>query len=187
MLARPVPPNDMPSFLAAPEIHEWLKDTILNSDHEWFNRDHQHLLDYEFHEISFLWAQGEYIKQGKQILGQCEKVMMMAGGWKKARQEMWFEDTLGAVPDYLITLDANYCRDCTDAEFAALVEHELYHIVHKTDMFGDPAFRADGKPALEITSHDVEEFFGVVRRYGGDEAVIKMAELQDCEPTININ
>lgn len=83
MLVRPVPPNDMPSFLAAPEIHEWLKDTILNPDHEWFNRDHQHLLDYEFHEISFLWAQGEYIKQGRQILGQCEKVMMMAGGWKK--------------------------------------------------------------------------------------------------------
>lgn len=184
MAQRPKPPEDMPMFLAAPEIYEWLHATILNADHQCFNEDHRHLVEYSVTEISFLWAQGEYIKQGKQILGQCEKVMMMAGGWKKARQEMWFEDTLGAVPDYLITLDASYCRDCSDTDFAALVEHELYHIVHKTDMFGDPAFRTDGKPSLELTSHDVEEFFGVVRRYGGDEAVRKMAELQDCEPEI---
>jgi len=183
-IPRPKPPDEIPSFLAAPEVYEWLHSTILNTEHEWYNDDHKHLLDYRVNEIAFLWAQGGYMKKNKWVLGECEKVMMMAGGWKRERQEMWFKDTLGAVPDYLITLDASYCRDCTDAEFAALVEHELYHISHKTDMFGDPAFTKDGKPALEITSHDVEEFFGVVRRYGGDEAVIKMAELQDCEPKI---
>jgi hypothetical protein len=174
----------MPVFLAAPEIYEWLHNTILNPDHEWYNNDHSHLMDYRVSEISFLWAQNAYIKKNKVILGECEKVMMMAGGWKRERQEMWFKDTLGDVPTYLITLDANYCRDCTDAEFAALVEHELYHISHKADEFGDPAFTQDGKPQLEIVSHDVEEFFGVVRRYGGDEAVRRMAELQDCDPQI---
>ena len=185
MLKRPMPPNtDLRPLMAAPEIHEWLHATILNPDHEWFNEDHRHLMEYSVTEIAFMWAQREYVKAGKQILGQCEKVMMMAGGWKKTRQEMWFEDTLGDVPEYLITLDANYCRDCTDAEFAALVEHEIYHMRHKPDMFGDPSFKADGRPQLELIAHDVEEFFGVVRRYGGDEAVIRMAKLQDCEPQI---
>lgn len=184
MIKRPLPPDDMPLFVAAPEIHEWLHATIFNPSHAWYNSDHDHLLDYQVNELAFMWARSEYLKAGKQILGTCEKPMFMAGGWKRERQIMWFEDMFGDVPDMLITLDASYCRECSYHDFAALVEHELYHIVHKTDMFGDPAFRADGKPALELTSHDVEEFFGVVRRYGGDEAVRRMAELQDCEPEI---
>ena len=35
----------------------------------------------------------------------------------------WF----GRVPAFLITLAADYCAECSDAEFCALVEHELYH------------------------------------------------------------
>lgn len=74
----------------------------------------------------------------------------------------WF----GHVPDFLITLDASYCARCSDTEFCALVEHELYHVGHMNDEFGDPKFRKDGTPVLYIRGHDVEEFVGVVRRYG---------------------
>nr|WP_307952746.1 putative metallopeptidase [Sinorhizobium medicae] len=34
---------------------------------------------------------------------------------------------LGFVPDFIITLDAEYCRACGDAEFMGLVKHGLYH------------------------------------------------------------
>lgn len=77
---------------------------------------------------------------------------------------MW--EWFGHVPDWLITLDASYCRTCGDAEFCALVEHELYHVGHALDEFGNPAFTRDGNPKLALRGHDVEEFVGVVRRYG---------------------
>lgn len=187
MIKRPMPPEDMPMFVAAPEIYEWLHDTIFNPDHDWYNPDHEHVFDYQVNELAFMWACGGYQKAGKQILGTCEKPMFMAGGWKRDRQEMWFNDMFGDVPDMLITLDASYCRDCSYSDFAALVEHELYHIVHKTNDYGEPSFRADGKPRLDLVSHDVEEFNGVVRRYGGDEAVMKMMELQNQEPELKID
>lgn len=174
---RPMPPDDMPMFKAAPEVYEWLHQTVFNPNHFLYNSEHEHLFDYQVNELAFMWAHEGYEKGGKYILGTCEKPMFMAGGWKRARQIMWFEDMLGELPEILITLNANYCRDCTDLQFAELVEHELYHIIHKTDKYGDPSFRADGKPRLDMVSHDVEEFNGVVRRYGGDDAVIKMVEL----------
>lgn len=70
-------------------------------------------------------------------------------------------------PDYLITLDASYCAQCSDVDFCALVEHELYHIGHKEDEFNSPKFhKQSGLPVLYIRGHDVEEFVGVVKRYG---------------------
>jgi len=47
------------------------------------------------------------------------------------------------------------------------LEHELYHIVQSVDEFGAPKFNRDtGMPTLTLRGHDVEEFVGVVRRYG---------------------
>lgn len=74
----------------------------------------------------------------------------------------WF----GRVPEYLITLAADFCATCSDTDFCALVEHELYHVAQKRDAFGFPAFKEDGTPKLGIVGHDVEEFVGVARRYG---------------------
>ncbi|MQU78407.1 hypothetical protein FB009_109180 [Sinorhizobium medicae] len=84
--------------------------------------------------------------------------------------KQWF----GFVPDFIITLDAEYCRHCGDAEFMALVEHELYHAAQDTDAFGAPKFsRSTGRPVFTIRGHDVEEFVGVVRRYGADAAGVR--------------
>lgn len=48
-----------------------------------------------------------------------------AGDWQKARMEQQMHEWFGEVPDYIIILAADYCAQCGDAEFCALVEHEL--------------------------------------------------------------
>jgi hypothetical protein len=77
----------------------------------------------------------------RMVLGQCEKVMFNQGGWKKARQEQQMRDWFGAVPVYLITVDAAYCENTTDREFCRLIEHELYHIGVERDDDGEPIYR----------------------------------------------
>ena len=70
------------------------------------------------------------------------------------------------MPAFIITLAADYCSQCSDLEFCALIEHELYHIAQAQDQYGAPKFTQEGLPKLEMRGHDVEEFVGVVRRYG---------------------
>jgi hypothetical protein len=91
---------------------------------------------------------------------------VMGNAWKRARAEQQLAEWFGLVPDFMITVDAFHWAECADAEACALVEHELYHIAHKPDEFGNPSFTKEGAPRLAIVSHDVEEFVGVVRRYG---------------------
>ncbi|MNJ51784.1 hypothetical protein D3C77_470980 [compost metagenome] len=97
-------------------------------------------------------------------------------------------DWFGSVPDYVITLAGDYCAQCTEAEFCALVEHELYHIGHKLDKYGAPAFTQDGMPKLEMRGHDVSEFVSIVERYGvghpeGDLA--RMVEAAKKPPSVS--
>lgn len=165
---RPMPPamfaEPMNSrYAPAPDVLKWAQETFLIEGGELHNEDHLHL---QYADIEFLWAPGSFAKQGRTVIGQCEEVTFRCGPWQKGRQEQQMREWFGSVPDYLITLDARYCLECTDAEFCALVEHELYHIGQEKDLFGGPAFTKDGQPKLMIKGHDVEEFVGVVRRYG---------------------
>lgn len=181
-MKHPLPPDDMPSFLAAHEIYEFLHETIFNKHSEYFNEDHQHLFEMQPHELAFMWADGGFEKARKYVIGECEKVQFMAGGWKRERQIMWFRMIFNDVPEFLITLDARYCRDCTKHQFMSLLEHELYHIVQKLNQYGEPAFKANGRPSLEIIGHDVEEFSAVVKRYGGDDDVNEMVDMAKQKP-----
>ncbi|RMO47864.1 hypothetical protein ALQ40_01895 [Pseudomonas syringae] len=122
-------------------------------------------------DICIMWASSAFTKQGRTVLGQAEQVAFRAGGWQKARMEQQMRDWFGYVPSYIITLAADYCSQCSDADFCALVEHELYHIAQATDQYGAPKFTQDGLPKLEMRGHDVEEFVGVVRRYGASPDV----------------
>lgn len=165
---RPLPPDIYADplnsrYTPAPEVLKWARAAILTADGQLFNDDHAHL---EYCDVQFLWAPGSFQKQGRTVIGQCEEMLFRCGPWQKGRQQQQMIDWFGAVPQYLITLDAGYCLTCTDAEFCALVEHELYHIGQEMDAFGSPAFTKDGLPKLTIRGHDVEEFVGVVRRYG---------------------
>lgn len=173
---RPLP---SPAFVAefAPYIRlipadglwQWVQEQIIADSGHLHNPDHSHLADAD---IAFLWAATAFTKKGRTVLGQAEEVMMRAGGWQKARMEQQMYEWFGHKPDFIITLAADYCSQCSDLEFCALVEHELYHIAQATDDFGAPKFNKEtGQPVLTLRGHDVEEFVGVVRRYGASKEV----------------
>lgn len=155
-------------LMPADDLFGWIADNILDADGSLHNPDHQHLVEAD---IAFMWASSAFTKKGRTVLGQAEEVMMRAGGWQKARMEQQLYDWFGRKPDFIITLAADFCLECSDAEFCALVEHELYHIAQKVDEFGTPEFTRDGQPKLCMRGHDVEEFVGVVRRYGASADV----------------
>lgn len=152
----------------APEVWEWLQAEILADTGSIHNPDHAHLLDAD---IRVMWASSSFNKQGRTVLGQAEQVAFRAGGWQKARMEQQMRDWFGDVPSFIITLAADYCAQCSDTDFCALVEHELYHIAQARDGYGQPKFTQEGLPKLEMRGHDVEEFVGVVRRYGASPDV----------------
>lgn len=173
MNTRPMPPADLLEcpgirLSPAPEVWEWLTAEILADTGSIHNEDHAHLID---GDIRIMWASSGFAKQGRVVLGQAEQVAFRAGGWQKARMEQQMLDWFGEVPAFIITLAADFCATCTDLEFCALVEHELYHIAQATDNEGSPKFTEEGMPKLEMRGHDVEEFIGVVRRYGASTEV----------------
>jgi hypothetical protein len=180
---RPHPPtsllelSDLSSFgirlTPAPEVWEWLQTEILADTGSIHNEDHAHLIDAD---IRVMWASSAFSKKGRTVVGQAEEVAFRAGGWQKARMEQQMMDWFGDVPAYIITLAADYCVTCSDADFCALVEHELYHIAQATDQYGAPKFTQEGLPKLEMRGHDVEEFVGVVRRYGASPDVQELVD-----------
>lgn len=169
------------SLAPASELWEWIQSEILADTGSLHNPDHAHLLDAS---VQVLWASQSFAKQGRTVLGQAEQVMFRAGGWQKARQEQQMREWFGEEPQFLITLAADYCAQCSDAEFCALVEHELYHIAHKADKYGAPAFGDDGMPKLEMRGHDIEEFVGVVRRYGASHDVQQLIDAASRPPEV---
>ncbi|WP_177409190.1 MULTISPECIES: putative metallopeptidase [unclassified Pseudomonas] len=171
--SRPMPPADLleslwPALRPAPDVRGWIGQEILSTTGRIHNIDHAHLLDAD---IRIMWASSSFEKQGRTVLGQAEQVAFRAGGWQKARMEQQMRDWFGEVPAFIITLAAGYCAQCSDAEFCSLIEHELYHIAQATDKYGQPAFTQEGAPKLKLRGHDVEEFVGVVRRYGASPDV----------------
>lgn len=182
-MERPFPPETMLGvqhlsvsgirFIPAPGVWGWVQSEILADTGSIHNEDHAHLIDAD---VRVMWASAAFTKKGRKVVGQAEHVALRAGGWQKARMEQQMIDWFGDMPAYIITLAADYCADCSDADFCALVEHELYHIAQATDKYGQPAFTQDGLPKLEMRGHDVEEFVGVVRRYGASPAVQELVD-----------
>lgn len=165
----------------APDVWEWIQREILATTGSIHNEEHAHLIDAS---VGVMWASSSFAKKGRSVLGQAEQLMIRAGGWQKARQEQQMRDWFGEEPEFLITLAADYCAQCTESEFCALVEHELYHIAHKLDKYGAPAFTQDGLPKLEMRGHDVEEFVGVVRRYGPSHDVQQLIDAASRPPEV---
>jgi len=187
-LTRPYPPADMIEdtgirFEPAPDLLEWARSSFINDDADLLNEDHAHL---RVAAIGMLWTNVPNGRNGRRIIGQCEMGLPPAGKWSRARIELQLQQWFGDVPDFLLTFDAHYASVCSDAEFCALVEHELYHAGQERDAFGAPKFRKmTGLPAFTLRAHDVEEFVGVVRRYGADAAGVRaMVDAANQEPEI---
>ncbi len=189
---RPYPPEDLTTFseiemadrfIPAPDVLDWLRDTFLDVGSELFNADHAHLRDAK---LGILWTNCDNSRNMRSVIGQAELMPPMAmGKWQRARAMQQVEEWFGGMPDFLITFSAPAAHGMDDASFCALVEHELYHCAQKMDEFGMPKFKQDGTPSFAIRGHDVEEFVGVVARYGAiDPGVAAMAEVAKHKPLI---
>lgn len=161
---RPDPPDIVLGFAPAPELEQWARAVFIDDDGPLSNVDHQHLRDAT---LGFAWAAEENTRQGQRILGTSELMPPMAmGKWPRARAIAQMQDWFGHLPDFLVTIDI-VAGSFDDASFCALIEHELYHCAQQVDAFGFPKFhRETGDPIWGIRGHDVEEFVGVVARYG---------------------
>jgi hypothetical protein len=171
---RPRPPEKFLEPLAglvfepAPDLLEWLTSTFIAEDGALANPDHAHLFAAR---IGVLWTNVINSRHGKTIVGQCE--FKPPGGtmgkWARGRAIAQLRGWFGEDLDFLLTFDAGYAAQCSDAEFCALVEHELYHAGQARDEFGVPKFHKDsGLPVFTIKPHDIEEFTGVIARYGAE-------------------
>lgn len=178
---RPVPPAEIfslesPPFLPAPDLKAWTIDTFIRSGASLQNQDHEHL---QSAVLGFLWTTVANARHMMPIAGQAERPMFQGGKWPKRRQELQMEQWFGEVPDFVITVDASYAAQVDDPGFCALIEHELYHCGQQIGEFGEPKFKKDGMPVFAMKGHDVEEFVGVVRRYGVGSAAGKAQEFVD--------
>ncbi|MDH2603337.1 putative metallopeptidase [Acinetobacter baumannii] len=195
---RPFPPQELIDkadeeeairLAPAPDLMNWVIANFLTIGGPLHNPDHDHIAELihdneEF--LAFAWASSACMAKKRMVLGQCEKVMFNQGGWKKARQEQQMRDWFGYVPVYLITVDASYCDQATDRDFCALIEHELYHIGVERDEDGDPLIsEMTGLPKHYLAGHDVEEFVGVVKRWGADESVKRLIEVAKQAPFVS--
>lgn len=187
-IVRPYPPDslrqvaivdDLGELTPAHELSRWIGPTFLEDGAPLINVDHGHL---RFGHVAILWTNVENRRQGRRIVGTAEVPMARGGKWAKLRHDAQLRAWFGAVPDFLITLSGPYCAAADDASFCALVEHELYHCGQERDPYGAPKFAKSGLPSFALRGHDVEEFVGVVRRYGpratGVEALVDAANQQ---------
>ena len=189
---RPYPPEHlatfsdmemMDRFIPAPDVLNWLRDTFLDDASDLFNADHAHLRDAT---LGVLWTNCDNSRNMRSVIGQAELMPPMAmGKWQRARAIQQIEEWFGMMPDFLLTFSAPAAHGMDDASFCALVEHELYHCAQKMDQYGMPKFKEDGTPSFAIRGHDVEEFVGVVARYGAiDPGVAAMVTVANHKPLI---
>ncbi|EMP7264764.1 putative metallopeptidase [Acinetobacter baumannii] len=195
---RPFPPTDFMDqaeeeealrLIPAPDLKQWVVANFLTLGGPLHNPDHDHIAEM-LHDnegfLAFAWASSAYTRAKRMVLGQCEKVMFQQGGWKKARQEQQMRDWFGFVPVYLITIDASFCEKANDSEFCALLEHELYHIGVERDSYGEIIYSDHtGLPKHYLAGHDVEEFIGVVKRWGANENVKRLIEVAKNPPFVS--
>lgn len=186
-VARPYPPaglgDDHPEgFAPAARFAEWILETFLSGAGPLANEEHAHLLDAH---LGVLWTNAINRRQMRTILATAEIPQATGGGWKRSRHDYQLREWFDTEPDFLLTFSAPDCARLDDRAFCALVEHELYHCAQAEDAFGSPKFnRETGLPIFAMRGHDVEEFVGVVRRYGPTPDVRALLAAADTPPLI---
>lgn len=107
----------------------------------------------------------EVIKAGKRILGT-----MALPRWQGSMGPLalWLlaKACGGTLPDFILTIEADWWKDATPIQREALVHHELCHAQHATGRDGGLRFTDAGLPIWAIVDHDISEFFLTVQRYG---------------------
>lgn len=180
-LKRPNAPLDldpMGEFRPAPELEAWARSAFIDETGPLMNPEHAHL---RYAHIGWLWTNVPNARHMKGIAATCELGKPQGQGrWAKARSAMQIRQWFGAEPDFIITVWTG-AWDEDDWSAVALIEHELYHAAQDRDEFGAPKFsKQTGRPVFGLRGHCVEEFVGVVRRYGATSQ-----ELRDMVSAVN--
>ena len=171
-MIKPTPPKWLvdsldEEFLPAPEIGGFIKEHLLNENSKLFNPEHLHL---RHAKIGYLWTNTQNVRQMRQVAAMVEipKPPTQSSAWFKARYRYQLRKWFGTDKlDYLMTFDAGYMFDCEDINRVATIDHECYHCAQKRDEFGGLKFNnKTGLPVFGLQGHDVEEFVGIIRRYG---------------------
>lgn len=189
---RPRPPQSLLDvedlqvrFVPAPELLRWFRSVFIEEGGPLHNPEHEHL---QQATIGALWTRVPNARHGNTIVGTAELGEPRAmGKWPKARATQQIEEWFGEVPDFIMTIFAEYAETCDDIEFCALIEHELMHMGQERDEFGALKFRQNGRPAFAMRGHDVEEFVSIVARYGagaGAGATAALVQAANRGPTI---
>ncbi|NEU94790.1 hypothetical protein FNJ47_02850 [Bradyrhizobium sp. UFLA 03-164] len=171
-------------FWPAPDFAAWIFDTFINEGAPLENAEHAHLREAS---IGVLWTGVENSKRQRTIVGRAELGETIGGSdpWSKGRAVQQLEGWFGLVPDFILTFSAPYADQADDATFCALVEHELSHCAQERDAYGMPKFRKFGAPSFCMRGHDIEEFVGVVARYGADASGVRaLVDAANAGPTI---
>lgn len=162
LLLAEAPSLFVPATLMAP----FVSSAFLDQSSQLYNVEHEHLIDAR---IGYLFTNVELSRRGKAIMGTAEMPARFTGNkWSKGRYEQQLQEWFGGdeVVDFIITLCAPYVLQMNVLSQLALLEHELYHCGQQYDKYECPKFREDGRPLYTLRGHDVEEFTGIVRRYG---------------------
>lgn len=145
-----------------PEMDEWARAVLIDPAGPLANEEHR-MIGYA--QLRFCVTNVPNTRRGRMIIGTAELGAPPASRskWEKARARALCEEWWELVPDFIITLSGPYleaaARYGNAAAALALIEHELYHCAHD-------GFTVDGDHKWRIVGHDVEEFVGVVQRYG---------------------
>lgn len=152
------------TFAADARFAEWIRDTFIAASGPLANEEHTHLMDAR---LGVLWTNAINQRQQRLVLATAEIPVAMGGGWKRSRHDYQLRQWFDIEPHFLLTFSAPDCARLDDRAFCALVEHELYHCAQAQDQFGGPRFNQQtGEPIFTMRGHDIEEFTGVVARYG---------------------
>jgi len=175
---RPLPPEHLHSwgysFEPAHDLLEWIRETYLKEEGEYYTDEHDHLFEAR---IGVVWSNCEYRKGGMLILGQAEKFFPQGNTWSKERHRSLIKSWFGWEPDFLLTFYSVWAARADHVNFSATVDHELFHCGQALDDDGERRFRRDGSRVYCINGHPVEEFPQVVRRFGVGACSPAVAEL----------
>lgn len=165
---------DYPVFKPAHDVGEWARSVFIDPDGPLSNPDHDHL---NLATILFVWSSHTFKSQGRVVAATAQTGNQRGGGpGKKEWQEsLYYEWHGGALPTFVITLCAPFFIEADPTSVCSVIEHELYHCGQMRDRHGEPIY-IDGMPRFTLRGHDVEEFIGVVQRYGAVHP--SMIELQ---------
>lgn len=94
-------------FGSAADLAEWASAFFIDAAALLRNPDHEHL---HSASIGFLWTNVSNAKKGRMVIGTAEPGAPQGamGKWGRAKATLQVTDWFGIVPDFIITLDANW-------------------------------------------------------------------------------